>query len=290
MTAEVRQLRLRYPTRCASCGKTLEAGSTAWWDGTKKRALCLEHPRVADDLASPPAEMPADIGEAMPAPPPPIEAGTAGGSAQREFERRSTKREERIRIAHPHIGGLILALTDDPQSTRAWAIGAAGERALGSRFDEVAARGAIALHDRRIPGSRANIDHIVVARAGVFVVDAKKYAGKVEKRDVGGFFKKDERLYVGRRDCSKLLDGMHKQLAVVQGVLDNESALADIQLAGALCFVGAEWSLFARPIQIRSITVTWPKALVETFEKQAVLPPDRIATVGRVLAERLPPA
>lgn len=45
--------------------------------------------------------------------------GVAGGSAQREYERRKDRRESRIREAHPRIGGLILALSDDPQSTKA---------------------------------------------------------------------------------------------------------------------------------------------------------------------------
>jgi hypothetical protein len=53
----------------------------------------------------------------------PIDAGTAGSSARREHERRSSRREERIRTAHPKLGGLILALSSDPQSTRAWAHG-----------------------------------------------------------------------------------------------------------------------------------------------------------------------
>lgn len=66
------------------------------------------------------------------------------------------------------------------------------------------------LHDRRVPGTRGNIDHLVVAPAGIFVVDAKRYDGLIRVRDVGGLFKTNERLYVGRRalahrsPCSQL--------------------------------------------------------------------------------------
>ena len=35
------------------------------------------------------------------------------------------------------------------------------------------------LHDRRIPGTRANIDHIAVASSAVWVIDAKRYNGKL---------------------------------------------------------------------------------------------------------------
>ncbi len=82
----------------------------------------------------------------------------AGASAQREYERRKVKREERVRAKHPKIGGLILALSDDPQSTTAWASGARGEAALGARLDKHASETIAVMHDRRIPGTRANID------------------------------------------------------------------------------------------------------------------------------------
>jgi hypothetical protein len=52
------------------------------------------------------------------------------------------------------------------------------EREVGDRV--------IALHDRVIAGTRGtNIDHLFIAPTGVWVVDAKAYAGKVEKRDAG---------------------------------------------------------------------------------------------------------
>jgi hypothetical protein len=60
-----------------------------------------------------------------------VDSGVAGASALREYERRKSKRETRIRQAHPKIGGLMLALSDDPQSTRAWQTGARGEVVLG---------------------------------------------------------------------------------------------------------------------------------------------------------------
>jgi hypothetical protein len=36
------------------------------------------------------------------------------------------------------------------------------------------------LHDRRIPGSRANIDHIAIAATGVWVIDSKRYKRKLQ--------------------------------------------------------------------------------------------------------------
>jgi hypothetical protein len=275
VTNQPRQIRLRYPALCSRCEAQLAAGVEAWWDSDRKQALCLDHPLVADPVST---EVPE------------LALGVAGASAQREFERRRTRREDRIRAAHPRLGGLILALSGEPQSTQAWATGADGERALGERLDEIAAGGAVALHDRRIPGTRANIDHIVVAPAGVFVIDAKKYAGKVEKRDVGGLFKKDERLYVGRRDCSKLVEGMRNQVGVVRAVLASRDEGAEVPVTGALCFVGAEWPFFARPMQFADVVVAWPKRIASMFDKEVALSPEQVAMLGKVLAERLVPA
>lgn len=36
-----------------------------------------------------------------------------------------------------------------------------------------------ALHDRRVPGTRANIDHIAVSSSGGSVIDAKKYTDQI---------------------------------------------------------------------------------------------------------------
>ena len=44
------------------------------------------------------------------------------------------------------------------------------------------------LHDRAVPGGRANIDHIAVVPSGVWVIDTKHYRGRLEQRDLGGWF------------------------------------------------------------------------------------------------------
>ncbi len=73
----------------------------------------------------------------------------------------------------------------------------------------------IPLHDRLIPGTRGNIDHIFVAPTGVWVVDAKAYKGKVEKREVGPIWRRDNEVFVGGRNRSALAKGVEKQVAAV---------------------------------------------------------------------------
>ncbi len=92
--------------------------------------------------------------------------GSRGASARREFERRKESREQRVRDKHPRIGGLWHALSDEPQSSRTWDVGALGEERLGQRLNEPATETLHVLHDRRIPDSRANIDHVAITPVG----------------------------------------------------------------------------------------------------------------------------
>jgi len=52
--------------------------------------------------------------------------------------------------------------------------GRAGEIAVGRRLDQIALKtGVTVLHDLRIPGSKANIDHVVVSGNKVWLIDTK---------------------------------------------------------------------------------------------------------------------
>jgi nuclease-like protein len=110
---------------------------------------------------------------------PEFETGTAGASARREHERRRASREARVRGKHPHLGGLLLALGDQPRRETAWTRGAEGEATVARSLSNHLQDSAVVLHDRRIPRSRANIDHIAIAPSGVWVIDSKRYKGKV---------------------------------------------------------------------------------------------------------------
>lgn len=132
-------------------------------------------------------------------------------------------------------------------------MGAAGEERVGRMLDEARSPRVAVLHDRRIPGSRANIDHLVVTPGGVWVVDSKKYKGQVERRIFGGILRpREERLFVGNRDKTSLVDGMRKQMDHV------ERAVSDVPVVGVLCFVDSEWGLFAKPFTIGDVNVVWP--------------------------------
>ncbi|CUR55078.1 conserved hypothetical protein [metagenome] len=266
-----KRMRLRYAGSCRACGVALAAKTEAIYERSTKTVRCLGHDASVVDVTA--------VEE-------PINAGIPGGSARREFERREGNRERRIREKHPRLGGLIHALSDEPQSTKAWDAGALGEERLGSRLNELVSDTVRVLHDRRIPGSRANIDHVAVTPTGVFVIDAKKYAGRPHLKIEGGLLRpRVERLMVGSRNCTKLVDSALKQIDIVRGVLGDQ-----VTVQGVLCFVEADWPLFGGSFTTRGVEVMRPKKLYPLL--QAGGPVDRasLEDVYRRLASALPPA
>ena len=61
----------------------------------------------------------------------------------------------------------------------AWRRGAAGERRTARLLHPLGRRGWVVLHDLAVPGSRANIDHLLIGPGGVFVIDSKQYRGRL---------------------------------------------------------------------------------------------------------------
>jgi hypothetical protein len=272
----VKVLALRRDDTCTRCAAPLPAGTRAYWDAAARETVCapcLEGATVPDQPAAPSIEQPAD--------------SAAGASAQREFARRSARREADVRARHPRLGGLLLALSDDPSSTRVWAQGARGERLVAEKIDELAGEHLVALHDRRIPGTKANIDHIAVTASGVWVVDAKSHKGRLEVRRSGGLFSpRVEKLVISGRDQTKLLTGLCKQVERVRMALLDVAA--PLEVRGALCFVDTELPWASESID--GVPLVGRRGLAKLLKREGALTSDDREATARFLASRFPPA
>ena len=204
----------------------------AWWTRGKPTVTCLmclpaagkQTPQIADSLVPPEWPPAALLGasDRRSDSNADIDLGTAGRSAMGEYERRRGNREERIRERWGRLAGLVLALSEDPQSTQAWKRGSIGESKVAKSLAKLDRDDIIVLHDRKVPGTHGNIDHLVICPAGVLVVDSKRYAGQVHTKDVGGLFTgRDLRLFVGRQDCTRLAAAMEWQVAAVRVAIDG---------------------------------------------------------------------
>lgn len=270
-------MKLRYAGVCRLCGTELPARADAIHERLAKTVRCVECPStVQRDADVPQVEAP-DVDA------PPGDVGVAGSSARREYERRKVKDEERLRQKWGKLGGIAVALSDENQSTRAWATGAVGEERLGARLDSLVSETVAVLHDRRIPGTKANIDHIAITPAGIWVIDAKRYKGRPELKIEGGMLRpRTEKVLVGRRDCTKLVDGMLRQVDLVREVV------SDLPVIGVLCFVEADWPLIGGAFTTRGVHAVWPKRLAKLLtEAEGTV---EVAAVREALAAHFKPA
>jgi hypothetical protein len=213
-----------------------------------------------------------------------VEPGSAGESAKREYERRRARRQARVEERNPRTAKLRIALARTPQSETAWAQGAAGEELVADSLASRCSERVVLLHDRRIPGSRANIDHLAVAPSGVWVIDTKNYTGKVriERRLFG-----PAKLRINGRDRTKLIDALDRQMAVVGAVVAELEAAVPVH--GALCFVGAELPLFGT-LRLRGYPLLWRKKLAKCLNASGPLQREQVSFLARELAGRFPPA
>ena len=262
-----RQLRLRYPATCCSCGISLSKGAEAIWNSADKTATCL--------ACAPGGE---------------IDAGVAGASAAAEGERRRNHKVDEARRKYgDHAAEVAEAMaTKDEAAT--WGKGSDGETWLARYIAKEVGDVVIALHDRLIPGTRGNIDHVFVSATGVWVVDAKAYAGKVKKRDRGPFWRPENELFIGGRNRTSLAKGVEWQVDAVIAALRSDEALHGTDVHGALCLVESEWELLDTPFQIGNIWVMRPGALKKRLRKSGNLSRKTMERIARRLDLSLPPA
>jgi hypothetical protein len=117
------------------------------------------------------------------------------------------------------------------------------------------------------------------------VVDAKRYAGSLQIRDIGGWSRNDYRLYVGGRDRSHIADNMAWQVDAVERLL--RSVGCEMAVTPVLCFVGATW-VFASPHHFRDVRLEDPASLRRLVTSAPVLVPDAINWLSHVLATGFP--
>jgi hypothetical protein len=180
--------------------------------------------------------------------------------------------------------------TPPPQSTQVWLKGAAGERRVAEAMSALAEHYVYALHDRAIPRSRANIDHIAIGASGVFVVDAKNYPGaSLSVRREGGWGRPvQESLMVRGRRRNDLVAGLAAPVFAVQESLGGEPALAQLRVTGVLCFLGANWPLFPRTMTVADIPVVGLTGLRRQLLAEGSVSQDVRYRAYCRLAERLP--
>lgn len=246
----------------------MSRGADAVWDPATKQATCLAcAPNGTEPTPS-----------------------TAGGSAAAEGERRKEKGVADVRRRYGDHAAVVAEEMAGRDTAATWGKGSEGERRLAAFVAREVGDAVIPLHDRLIPGTRGNIDHIFIASTGVWVVDAKAYAGKAEKREVGPVWRRENQVYIAGRNRSDRAKGVEKQVAAVIAALRADPTLKGIDVHAALCFVESEWGLLDFPFQIGNVWVLYPGALRKRLKKTGAVSREVMERIARRLDLSLPSA
>lgn len=235
---------------------------------------------------------------------------TAGASARREYEKRLIRHKELVRKTIPllllvlavvvpvailiggrlapgtgPLWGLVAAMfvTKELWPYRghvdAWGIGAAGESKVGRRLEKLPSDYKV-FHDRKIPGSKANIDHIVVGPTGVFAIETKNVAGKVAL--VNG-----ELRVAGRRKAFG--EQAWREAVAVQGVLAPVLVSLALDVKPILCFTKAD--LPSGSPKTEGVPLLYPKGAVRAIKSgQPRLSAEQVARLSSMVEQLLAPA
>jgi Nuclease-related domain len=262
-----RRLRLRYPAKCASCGISLSKGAEAIWDSTAKTATCI--------ACSPNS---------------PVDSGNPGASAAAEGERRADRKVDQVRRRYGDHAAEVARVMADGDASSTWGKGSKGESWLAGYIGREVGERVIALHDRLIPGTHGNIDHIFVSPTGVWVVDAKAFKGKVVRREIGPLWRRDNELYIQGRNRASLANGVRRQVDAVNAAMRLDESLHGTEIHAVLCLVESEWALLDFPFQLGNVWVLYPGALKKRLRKSGSLSREAMERIARRLDLSLPSA
>jgi hypothetical protein len=178
----------------------------------------------------------------------------------------------------------------DRDAAASWGKGSEGESRLAAYISREVGEHVIALHDRLIPGTRGNIDHVFVSPTGVWVVDTKAYKGKVVRREFGPPWRRDNELYIGGRNRTSLASSVRRQVDAVSAAMRSDDSLHGTDIHAALCLVESEWGLLDFPFQLGNVWVLYPGALKKRLRKSGSISREAMERIGQRLNLSLPPA
>jgi Nuclease-related domain len=146
--------------------------------------------------------------------------------------------------------------------------------------------GVVLVHHRRMPGSRANIDHLAIGPGGVTVIDAKRIRGRVKVRRAGGLFGESrERLLIAGREETGLVEAVCRQVAVVSELLGS-----GVVVIGAMCFVeSGGLPLFSSPT-LDGVRIAGLRGVARLARRDGPHTPSEVHEIAERLRASLPEA
>ncbi|MCQ4045802.1 nuclease-related domain-containing protein [Streptantibioticus rubrisoli] len=167
------------------------------------------------------------------------------------------------------------------RSANSWATGAAGEVRTAHLLAPLSRRGYIVLHDRAVPSSRANLDHLVAGPAGVFYIDTKNWRSKTARVTVTGGL-----LRYGRYDKTR-------ELQTVVWEAEQAARALSVPVRPIIAVHGAKVPAPRGRLELHGVTVVEARrlrGLIQSLPPQPGWDADRITAVQQLAERTLPPA
>jgi Nuclease-related domain len=219
-----------------------------------------------------------------------VDPGAPGASAAAEGARRANRKVGAVRRKYGDHAAEVAREMAGQDAAASWGKGSEGESRLARYVAREVGDRVIALHDRLIPGTGGNIDHIFVSPTGVWVVDAKAYRGKVVRREIGPLWRRDNELYIGGRNRTSLANSLRRQVDAVNVAMRSDESLHGTDIHAALCLVESDWGLLDFPFQLGNVWVMYPGALGKQLRKSGPISRETMERIARRLALSLPSA
>lgn len=151
--------------------------------------------------------------------------------------------------------GLSELLLDARQRINAWKKGAVGEEKTENWLRKLDSRYAV-IHDLAIAGCKANIDHVVIGPTGVFVIDSKRYRGKITENREG-------ELWNGRYPLARAIESVRWQTTKLSDVAGG------VEVNAILCIHGSE--LPRRNLFKNGVRIVGPRGMLRALEQEPVV-------------------
>ena len=144
-----------------------------------------------------------------------------------------------------------------------------------------------------MPDRRANIDHVVIASSGVWIIDSKLWKGHIRVKNASSLLSASQKLMVGDRDESACTEKIYRQVIPIANLLGDPR----IPIHPALAFIDGDWgsgiafrAIRNRPYEMLGVIIAWPKAIIAKISEDGPLSKGAVASIASRLDAALPPA
>ena len=268
-----KQITARRLSMCEVCSKEIEKGQPLVWSRAKSAVRCIGCQNISVEK-KPVKKISKVVGE-------------AGASAKRQYKTRSAKDSSKVEFLHPRLAKLLRVDNVDSQTTKNWAKGAVGEEKVGGFLRKfIKKNGGVLLNDRQVPGTKKNLDHILITENAVFVIDAKNWSGTISVKSVARNSEVKEILYLNSYNQTKTVEKMKDQVEVVKQALKVGGF--KVEAIGYLIFYGVDWPKKGIPTQVDGVLIKGKNSsdvILGIKSKRKV----DVAAVGTYLEKYFPP-